>query len=223
MRVEWLGQSAFLLRGEDGTTVAIDPFGDMSALSSGRGVQWDYPPVSAEADVLLVTHEHRDHNAVEAIGGEPHTLRSTAGTHESPLGQVVGIASEHDEAAGTERGPNTIFVFELDGLRVAHMGDFGQSGLREEQATALEGIDLLFIPVGGGFTIGAEQAALVVERLNPRWVVPMHYRTHRIGFLETAEEFLAKAGAVEQLDGPSFETAELARTERPLVVVPAAP
>jgi L-ascorbate metabolism protein UlaG (beta-lactamase superfamily) len=223
MRVEWFGQSAFLLRGADGTTVAIDPFGDMSALSSGRGVQWDYPPISAEADVLLVTHEHRDHNAVEAIGGDPHTLRSTAGTHESPLGQVVGVASEHDDAAGTERGPNTIFAFELDGLRVAHMGDFGQSGLREEQAAALEGIDLLFVPVGGGFTIGAEQALLIVDRLSPRWVVPMHYRTHRIGFLESAEEFLEKAGAVERLEETSFETAELSRTERPLVVVPAAP
>ncbi|HUA74097.1 MAG TPA: MBL fold metallo-hydrolase [Solirubrobacteraceae bacterium] len=223
MRVEWFGQSAFLLRGEDGTTVAIDPFGDMSALSSGHGIQWDYPPVSAEAHVLLVTHEHRDHNAVEAIDGEPHTLRSTAGTHESPLGPVVGIASEHDDAAGTERGPNTIFRFTLDGLDVAHMGDFGQSGLREEQAAALEGVDLLFIPVGGGFTIGAEQAALVIERLNPRWVVPMHYRTHRIGFLETADEFLEKAAAVEHVEGNSFQTAELTQTERPLIVVPAAP
>lgn len=223
MRVEWLGQSAFLLRGEDGTTVAIDPFGDMSALSSGRGIQWDYEPISAEAHVLLVTHEHRDHNAVEAISGEPHTLRSTAGTHESPIGPVVGIASEHDDAAGTERGPNTIFVFELDGLRVGHMGDFGQSGLREEQAAAMRGIDLLFVPVGGGFTIGAEQAALVVERLDPRWVVPMHYRTHRIGFLETADAFCDTAHAIKRVDGSAFETGELPQTERGLVVVPEAP
>ncbi|HXM87009.1 MAG TPA: MBL fold metallo-hydrolase, partial [Solirubrobacteraceae bacterium] len=171
MRVEWFGQSAFQLSG-DGTTVAIDPFGDMSALSGARGIQWDYPPIEADADVLLVTHEHGDHNGVEAIGGDPHTLRSTAGTHESPLGAVVGVASEHDEAAGVERGPNTIFVFTLDGVRVAHMGDFGQSGLREEQAAAIGDVDLLFVPVGGGFTIGAEQAALVVERLKPRWVVP---------------------------------------------------
>src|ERR1700761_9317586 len=121
MRVEWFGQSAFQLSG-DGKTVAIDPFGDMSALSSSRGIQWDYPPIETEADVLLVTHEHGDHHAVEAIGGEAHTLRSTAGTLQSPLGQVTAIASEHDDAAGTERGPNTIFVFTLDGVRVAHMG-----------------------------------------------------------------------------------------------------
>jgi L-ascorbate metabolism protein UlaG (beta-lactamase superfamily) len=223
MRVEWFGQSAFHLDGEQGS-VAIDPFGDMSALSSGRGVQWDYPAIAGlEPDLLLVTHEHRDHNAVEAIGGEPHTLRSTAGTYESPLGTVTGIASEHDAAAGTERGPNTIFRFTLDGLNVAHMGDFGQCGLREEQAAALEGVDLLFVPVGGGFTIGAEQAALVVERLKPRWVVPMHYRTPRIGFLETAEEFIEQAPAVQRLELSHFETSKLTHADGPLVVVPAAP
>ena len=80
-----------------------------------------------EADLLLVTHEHRDHNGVEAIGGDPAILRSTAGTLESPVGEVVGVASEHDEVAGTQRGPNTIFVFTLDGVRVAHFGDFGQT------------------------------------------------------------------------------------------------
>jgi L-ascorbate metabolism protein UlaG (beta-lactamase superfamily) len=222
MRVEWFGQSAFHLSG-GGTTVAIDPFGDMSALSASRGIQWDYPPISVDADVLLVTHEHGDHNGVEAIGGEPHTLRSTAGTHESPLGQVVGVASEHDEAAGTERGPNTIFVFTFDSVRVAHMGDFGQSGLREEQAAAIGEVDLLFVPVGGGPTLGAEQAALVIERLKPRWVVPMHYRTPKIGFLETADEFVAKFERVERPEESSFETAELPDGDGPLVVVPAAP
>jgi L-ascorbate metabolism protein UlaG (beta-lactamase superfamily) len=223
MRVEWFGQSAFRLDG-DGKTVAIDPFGDMSALSSGRGIQWDYPAIAGvEPDLLLVTHEHVDHNGVEAIDGEPHTLRSTAGTLESPLGEVKAIASEHDDAAGTERGPNTIFVFELDGVRVCHMGDFGQNGLREEQVAAIGEIDLLFVPVGGGPTLGAEQAALVVERLKPRWVVPMHYRTPRIGFLETADAFLDGAPNVERPETATFETAELPDADGPLIVAPAAP
>jgi L-ascorbate metabolism protein UlaG (beta-lactamase superfamily) len=223
MRVEWFGQSAFRLDG-DGKTVAIDPFGDMSALSRDRGVQWDYPAIAGvEPDLLLVTHEHRDHNAVETIDGEPATLRSTAGTHDSPIGPVTGVASEHDDTAGTQRGPNTIFVFELDGVRVCHMGDFGQSGLREEQAAAIGEIDLLFVPVGGGFTIGAEQASRIVERLTPRWVVPMHYRTPRIGFLETADAFLDASANVERSAGASFETSELPQADGPLVVVPAAP
>lgn len=223
MQVEWYGQSAFRLAA-DGTTVAIDPFGDMSALGSSPGIQWEYPAIDGlEASLLLVTHEHRDHNAVEVVGGEPEVLRSTAGTLESALGEVVAIASEHDTQAGTQRGPNTIFVFELDGLRVAHMGDFGQSALRDEQAAALGGLDLLILPVGGGPTIGAQGAGAIVERLAPRWVVPMHYRTPRIGFLETADEFLAGAAQVHRLDEPSFETGELPAADRPLVVVPAAP
>jgi L-ascorbate metabolism protein UlaG (beta-lactamase superfamily) len=223
MRVEWFGQSAFHLDGEQGS-VAIDPFGDMSSLSRDRGIQWDYPEIAGlEPKLLLVTHEHRDHNAVEAISGDPVVLRSTAGTLDSPFGEVVAIASEHDDAAGTQRGPNTIFVFSLDGVRVCHMGDFGQGGLREEQAQAIGEVDLLFVPVGGGPTLGAEQAALVVERLSPRWVVPMHYRTPRIGFLETADEFLEKAPAVQRLEQSTFETGELASADGPLVVVPAAP
>ncbi|HEX3518160.1 MAG TPA: MBL fold metallo-hydrolase [Solirubrobacteraceae bacterium] len=223
MRVEWFGQSAFHLSGPEGS-VAIDPFGDMSALSSGRGIQWDYPAIAGVApELLLVTHEHGDHNGVEAIEGEPAILRSTAGTLESPLGQVAAIASEHDEKAGVERGPNTIFVFTLDGLRIAHMGDFGQRELREEQAAAMVELDLLILPVGGGPTLGGEQAAAIVERLKPRWAVPMHYRTPRIGFLEPPDSFLERSASVERLSSPAFETSELPPSEMPLVVVPAAP
>jgi L-ascorbate metabolism protein UlaG (beta-lactamase superfamily) len=223
MRVEWFGQSAYYLSGEQGS-VAIDPFGDMSALGRDRGIQWDYPAIAGvEPDLLLVTHEHADHNAVEAIDGEPAVLRSTAGTLDSPFGEVTAIASEHDDVAGTQRGPNTIFVFTLDGVRACHMGDFGQSGLREEQAAAIGDVDLLFVPVGGGFTIGAEQASLIAERLSPRWVVPMHYRTPRIGFLEPVDAFLDKAALVERVSSNAFETAELPRVDGPLVVVPAAP
>lgn len=222
MRVEWYGQSAFHLSGGE-ASVAIDPFGDLSGLTS-RGLQFDYPQIEGvAADLLLVTHEHADHNGVEVIGGDPAIVRSTAGTLESPLGEVVAIASEHDEQAGTARGPNTIFVFSLDGLRICHMGDFGQSELRDAQAAAIGRVDLLFIPVGGGPTIGAEGAAAIVERLSPRWAVPMHYRTPRIGFLETADDFLARAANVERLPGAAFETAELPAHDGPLVVVPAEP
>jgi L-ascorbate metabolism protein UlaG (beta-lactamase superfamily) len=222
MRIEWYGQSAFQLsHGE--AAVAIDPFGDLSELTS-RGVEFEYPPISGvSADLLLITHEHADHNGVEAIEGDPAILRSTAGRLESPVGEVLAIASEHDEQAGTARGPNTIFVFDFGGVRVCHFGDFGQSELRSEQAAAIGEIDLLFLPVGGGPTIGAGQAAAIVARLSPRWVVPMHYRTPRTGFLETAEEFLAQADRVERLTQASFELDELPTGEGTLVVVPAAP
>jgi L-ascorbate metabolism protein UlaG (beta-lactamase superfamily) len=223
MQVEWYGQSAFLLSAAD-MTVAIDPFADMSEMAASRGMQFDYPPIEGvEPDLLLVTHEHIDHNGVDAIVGDPAILRSTAGRLESPIGEVVAIASEHDEQAGTARGPNTIFVFELDGLRVSHFGDFGQSALRAEQAEAIGEIDLLFVPVGGGPTIGADQATAVIERLSPRWVVPMHYRTQRIGFLETADAFLEGSTHVERLPEPVFDTDRLLVADGPLIVVPAVP
>ena len=222
MKVQWYGQSAFHLSGAEGS-VAIDPFADMSGLAS-RGIQFDYPPIEGvEATLLLVTHEHVDHNGVESIGGDPTILRSTAGRLESPLGEVVAIASEHDAQAGTERGPNTIFVFELDGLRIAHLGDFGQRALRPEQAAALGQPDLVFIPVGGGPTIDAAEAGEIVARLHPRWVVPMHYRTPRIGFLETADAFLERSDNVQRLSEPTFDTGDLPSSDGPLVVVPAAP
>jgi L-ascorbate metabolism protein UlaG (beta-lactamase superfamily) len=222
MQVEWYGQSAFRLAAGD-ATVFIDPFGDMSPLA-GRGMQFDYPTIEGvTADLLLVTHEHVDHNGVEAIGGSPHVLRSTAGRLESPVGEVVAIASEHDDAAGTHRGPNTIFVFALDGVRVCHFGDFGQTALRDEQAEAIGQVDLLMVPVGGGPTIGAEQAAVITERLGPRWVVPMHYRTPKIGFLETADEFLGRMPAVHRPDTSAFDTGQLDAGATLLAVVPTAP
>jgi L-ascorbate metabolism protein UlaG (beta-lactamase superfamily) len=222
MRVEWHGQSAFTLSGEEGTVV-IDPFGDLEALRR-QGIRWDYPPIeSLSADLVLVTHEHRDHNAVEVVDGAPIVLRATAGRHSSPVGEVVGVAGEHDEAAGTERGLNTIFVFGLDGVRVAHFGDFGQARLRTEQKQAIGEVDLLFLPVGGGPTIDGETAASIARELAPRWVVPMHYRTARIGFLEPADRFLAALGEPLRLPDTCFETVELPREGGPLAIVPAAP
>lgn len=221
MRVSWHGQSAFTLDG-DAATVFIDPWGDMAAAAS-RGIEWNYPEISAPAtDLLIVTHEHVDHNAVEKVDGEPALVRSQAGTHESPLGQVVAIASEHDGVASTERGPNTIVVFELDGLRVAHFGDFGQPALRPEQRAHLEGIDLLFVPVGGGFTINGATAAGIAIDLGAPWVVPMHYRTPRINFLDDESDFLAAMPAAQRLESSSFDTADLQKGE-PTAIVLAAP
>jgi L-ascorbate metabolism protein UlaG (beta-lactamase superfamily) len=223
MRIQWYGQSAFLLDGDQ--SVFIDPFAALEGLAE-RGLQFDYPAIEGvEPDLLLVTHEHADHNGVEAIGGSPQILRSTAGTFESPLGEVVAIAAEHDDVAGTMRGPNTIFCFALDGLRVCHFGDFGQAELRAEQRRAIGAVDVLFLPVGDGPTVGGERAAAIVRTLRPRLVVPMHYRTGAVNFLDPPDAFLDALDArverlaeselvAEQLLGPAGE---------PTVALPAAP
>ena len=176
MQIRWFGQSAFLISAE--RTVFVDPFGPMEGLAE-RGMQFDYPAIKGvEADLLLVTHEHADHNAIDVVGGSPQIVRSTAGTFDSPLGEVIAVSAEHDDAAGTKRGPNTIFAFALNGLRLC------QSELRPEQQRAIGSVDVLLLPVGGGPTVGGEPAAAIVRALKPRLVVPMHYRTDAVNFLD---------------------------------------
>jgi L-ascorbate metabolism protein UlaG (beta-lactamase superfamily) len=222
MQVEWYGQSAFRLT-SGATTVFIDPFDDLTPLRE-RGLRWDYPAIAGvEADLVLVTHEHLDHNGVGAVAGDPVTLRSTAGRLDSPIGEVLAVAAEHDDVAGTERGPTTLFAFTLGGRRVAHLGDLGQRALRDEQIQALGSVDVLFVPIGGGPTIGAEQAAETAARLGARIVVPMHYRTVRIDFLEPVDAFAQGAARVERLASPTFDVDALRAVDGPLVVVPAAP
>jgi L-ascorbate metabolism protein UlaG (beta-lactamase superfamily) len=222
MQVEWYGQSAFRLSNGE-RTVVIDPFDDLSPMAAS-GRRWEYPAIAGvEADVLLVTHEHFDHNGIGAIGGDPAILRSTAGRLQSPIGEVLAVASEHDEAAGTQRGPNTLFAFTFGGWRVAHLGDLGQASLRPEQVAALGTVDLLFVPVGGGPTIGAQQATEIARTLGARVIVPMHYRTERIDFLEPVDAFAALAGRTRELDAAVFDVEAVAGDDAPIVVMPKAP
>jgi L-ascorbate metabolism protein UlaG (beta-lactamase superfamily) len=207
VQIRWYGQSAFLVTGSH--RVAIDPFGPME-LAGSRGLVFDYPPIEGlEADVLLITHEHGDHNGAEVVGGSPATIRSRAGTHESPIGDVVAVASEHDDVAGTKRGPNAIMCFELDGLRLCHFGDYGQASLRPEQRAAIGEVDVLFLPVGGQATIGGDDAAAIVRALEPRLVVAMHFATPAVNFLEPPDAFLdAVGGRVERLETSELDVDE---------------
>jgi L-ascorbate metabolism protein UlaG (beta-lactamase superfamily) len=226
MQIRWYGQSAFLLTGER-HRVFIDPFGDVAgARPADSGWSWPFPLIEGvEADLLLVTHDHLDHNGVEAIAGDPVVL-TKAGTHESPVGEVIGISSEHDAVGGTQRGPNTIFRFDLDGKTFAHVGDFGQPALRPEQREALGDVDVLFLPVGGGPTIAAGDAAALVRDLRPSLVVAMHYRTpDGLAFLDPPDAFLEALGArVEHLETSEAEVEPLLGSrEEPTVALFAPP
>jgi L-ascorbate metabolism protein UlaG (beta-lactamase superfamily) len=209
MQIRWFGQSAFLVTAEQ--SVFIDPFGVPGEAMAARGIEFRYPPIAGvRADLLLITHEHFDHNAAEAIDGAPPVLRSTAGRLESPVGEVLAVASEHDDVAGTLRGPNTLFRFSLGGLQVAHLGDLGQPALRPEQRDALgDEVDVLMVPVGGGPTLDGAAAAALVRELAPRLVIPMHYRTPAVNFLEPEDAFLEALGAhVLRLDGSELTVEE---------------
>lgn len=172
--VRYFGQSFFLLT-SGGLRIAIDPFGDIG-----------YPFPSVTGDVVLVTHEHRDHNNVGLVGGAPRILRGLteggrgwAKIYERIAGTLFyTVPSFHDDQFGTARGLNAIFVIETGGFRIAHLGDLGQPFLSEGVLRAIGRADILMIPVGGApFTIGAREATHVVEQIRPRIVIPMHYRT----------------------------------------------
>ena len=174
---------------------------------------------------MLVTHDHLDHNGVEAIGGEPAVL-DKPGTHESPVGEVVGIASEHDTVAGTQRGPNTIFRFTLDGTTVAHFGDFGQPALRPSSARRSETSTCSSSRSAAArrsrWTMPSRSCASSSRAL----VVAMHYRTPGgLDFLDPPDAFLEAMGArVERLETSETDVEPLLGSrEEPVVALLAPP
>jgi L-ascorbate metabolism protein UlaG (beta-lactamase superfamily) len=225
MNIRWFGQSAFLLTAEQ--SVLIDPFAIPEDLDlKARGLGFDYPPIeNVAADLVLITHEHFDHNGAGVVAGSPQVIRSTAGTFDSCIGKVVAVAAEHDDVAGTKRGPNTIFCFTLAGLRFCHLGDYGQSRLRSEQERAIGEVDVLFLPAGGGPTLKVDAAVALARTLRTRLIVPMHYRTGSISFLEAPDAFL---GALD-LEVTRLDTSEtaleplLGTSSRPRVALLAPP
>jgi L-ascorbate metabolism protein UlaG (beta-lactamase superfamily) len=213
VKITWLGHSAFLIETADGTRVITDPF---EAGSYGGAL--GYAPIEERADLVTVSHEHPDHNFVEAVAGSPEVVRGTGERTVKGVG-VRGVASYHDESRGQERGRNTIFVLEADGLRVVHLGDLGHT-LSAEEARALGSVDVVLVPVGGHFTIGPEDAKRVAERLGAKVVIPMHYKTDVLGFpIRPVEDFLQLMGRVER---PGRRTVDVASSDaggEPRVVV----
>jgi hypothetical protein len=132
----------------------------------------------------------------------------------------VGIAAEHDEVAGTVNGAMTLFVFTFDGLRVAHLGDLGQTALRAEQLAALGQVDVLLVPVGDGPTIGAEQAATIAAQVAARLVVPHHYRTAYIDWLEPVDAMVERFERVHRAETPVVDLDALEDGDGPLLVLP---
>ncbi|MEA2046220.1 MAG: MBL fold metallo-hydrolase [Euryarchaeota archaeon] len=165
MKVSWLGHACFEIVDSRGTRIVIDPFDDT--------VGYEVP--SVEADVVLVSHDHHDHNNVKAIRGDPQVVRSP-GKHLAAGIEFRGVSTFHDEERGKLRGRNTIFCFVVDGLRVCHLGDLGHL-LGGDDLRSVGEVDVLMIPVGGVYTIDADGAKRVIEQIGPRLVFPMHFRS----------------------------------------------
>ena len=184
MEITWYGQSCFRLRSR-GLSVVTDPYGPSTGLKLPR----------LTATVVTVSHEHEDHNNVEAVKGSPFVI-SGPGEYEVDGIFVIGVATWHDDKGGRELGRNTAYLIEFEDLTICHLGDLGHV-LSQEQVEQLSNIDVLMVPVGGRSTLTGTRAAEVVGLLEPGIVIPMHYRVPGLkAQIETANRFL-KEMAVE--------------------------
>lgn len=172
LQITWIGQSCFIVRGETGSPVVVT---DPPAPSVG------YKLPAIQADVVTVSHGHGDHSYMAGVGGrftlvDGRDLKERREVTAAGLPFVL-LPGFHDNQGGAARGPNAIVVWRQGGLRLAHFGDYGQDALTPAQLDGLRGVDVLFIPAGGFFTIDAARAAELVKQLKPRVAILMHYRT----------------------------------------------
>jgi len=188
MQIIWHGQSCFQLifsrRKEEKITFVIDPF------STEIGLR--LPKIGA--DVLLVTHSHNDHSNVKGISGDPFLINGP-GEYEIRGIFIQGIECFHDESQGKERGRTTTFIIEGDEMKLCHLGDFGQKELTPDQLEKIGNVDILMIPVGGVYTISAQETSKVISQIEPKIVIPMHYHIPKLKIkLDNLDKFLKVMG-----------------------------
>jgi L-ascorbate metabolism protein UlaG (beta-lactamase superfamily) len=164
MEIKYFGHSTFCIKGKNAVLVT-DPFD-----SKATGLKF---PKHVEADIVTVSHNHDDHNAVDQIEGTPFIIEGT-GEYDIKGVSVVGFPSYHDAVKGGERGKNIIFRIEFEGVNILHLGDLGYMPSTDE-IDALDGVDILMVPVGGKFTIDSAQAKTLITEIDPSIVIPMHY------------------------------------------------
>jgi L-ascorbate metabolism protein UlaG (beta-lactamase superfamily) len=200
MICRYLGHSCFFIASTKGTSIIVDPY--------GNNVKYEFPPI--ESDIVVVSHEHRDHNATYRIQGDPYVVKRTADfpceyevhvqrTNEKIL--FYGLPTYHDKFSGRRRGPNTVWHWYLEGIHFCHLGDIGHL-LTDNQLKALDKVDVLFLPVGGTCVLEPTEAALLINQLTPNLVFPMHYKTPMTEGTDLASEplesFLSRMDNVDQ-------------------------
>lgn len=185
----WYGQACFKIKGKSASLV-IDPYSaDFTGLK----------PLKADGDIVCVTHDHGDHNDVSAVKSseEGKNVFEIKGPGEYEISgvNIVGIPSFHDDKEGAERGKNTIYLVTIDEVNIVHLGDLGQKKLNQNQIEELTLCDVLMIPVGGVYTIEAKDAPDIIAQLEPKIIIPMHYKVEGLKFdLAAVSDFLKAMG-----------------------------
>ena len=211
MKVKYLAHASFLITGDDGTRIITDPY--------ATGNEFYHGAIDEAADIVTVSHDHFDHNNAAAIRGNPQVVRDTVTVKGI---DIKAIPTAHDEKGGSERGNNNIYCFEVDGVRVCHLGDLGHL-LTDDQVADVGKVDVLLIPVGGFFTIDAKAAQRVSEQVGAPVVIPMHYKTDRMTLpISGLEEFLKDKDNVTRLGSSemSLNLAELPASPTIMVLQP---
>ena len=220
MQIIWKGQSCFQVIAQNGKNgqvfLVIDPFNEQLGLKVPK----------LEADVLLVTHSHYDHNNKEAVfspqSGQTPFFIDGPGEYDVKGVFIQGIHSWHDEKEGKERGENTIYTIDIEDLKLCHLGDLGQKELSESQIDTIGNVDVLMIPVGGTYTIDAKTASNIISQIEPRVVIPTHYHLPKLKVkLDGVESFLKVMGVKEAeiLNKLSIKSKDLSLDGRRIVVL----
>ena len=184
MKIKWYGHASFLITSDQGIKIITDPYE-----SGAYGGQLAYGKINDKADIVLVSHDHADHNDVKSLPGSPQVIKGSGSKTVKGI-LIKGIPTYHDPSKGSERGANTIFTFSVDGIQVCHLGDLGHL-LNEKELAEIGSADVLLIPVGGYFTIDPKEATRVLEQIKPKVLIPMHFKTEKCGFpIAPVEDFL---------------------------------
>lgn len=187
--IYWYGQACFKVKGKT-SSVVIDPYG---------GAFTGLREPKLEANIVCVSHNHEDHNNADVVKGvdseEKPFVISGPGEYEKGGVNIIGVSSFHDNDEGSQRGKNTIYQIIVDEVSIVHLGDLGQKELNQVQAETLSGCDVLLIPVGGTYTINSKEAPSIIAQLEPKIIVPMHYKVEGLKFeLAPVSEFLTAMG-----------------------------
>lgn len=215
MQIIWHGQSCFQISVSQGKnnqlSIVTDPFDESLGLRVPK----------LEADILLISHSHQDHNNVKAVGGNPFLIEGS-GEYEIKEVYIQGISAFHDSSSGKERGQNTIYTIEAEEMRLCHLGDLGQKELTAEQLDKIGEVDILFIPVGGIYTISAKEGVKIMSQLEPKIIIPMHYQIPKVKLkLDGLDKFLKTMGikSIEPLNKLSVKKKDILPEEAKIIVL----
>jgi L-ascorbate metabolism protein UlaG (beta-lactamase superfamily) len=212
MTITWYGHSCFKITNQGGhLTIITDPFDKDIGLKPPRG----------GADIVTVSHGHSSHNNVKAISNNPFIINGP-GEYEIKGIRITGCSSFLDQKQGQEKGLNTIYLIEMDKIKICHLGDFGQKQLTDERLETIGQVDILMIPVGGAYTLNAQEAVKVTKQVEPHLIIPMHYQLPGLKInLAGLEEFLKEMGLNKKLavDKLTIRKKDLVSKEMEVVVM----